>query len=236
LQFVKNCGGCKDEAVTESGVVERERGGLRERKKRATRQALHDAALRLTLERGPEHLTVEEISAAAGVSPRTFFNYFPGKEQAIIGDDLFTVEPEQIRQIMDRADTVRAGMQAIALAMAADAVTRREQVLLRWRVITRYPALITRMFARLEEFNAIVASAVAARVGLAAGDAYPQLMAAVTTTGIRVAVQRWTAGQGDDPLERHVAEVFGLLTSELTAAGTTYQRRPGGTRPEEEVS
>jgi AcrR family transcriptional regulator len=222
LQFVKNCGECKNGAVTESGVVERERGGLRERKKRATRQALHDAALRLTLERGPEHLTVEEISAAAGVSPRTFFNYFPGKEQAIIGDDLLAVEPEQINAIMARAATVPEGMQTIALAMAADAVTRREQVLLRWQVITRYPALITRMFARLEEFHAIVASAVAVRVGMAPDDAYPQLMAAMTTTGIRVAVQRWTAGQGDDPLERHVAEVFGLLTTELTAARGTY--------------
>ena len=208
--------------MTENGVVERERGGLRERKKRATRQALHDAALRLTLERGPEHLTVEEISAAAGVSPRTFFNYFPGKEQAIIGDDLLAVEPEQINAIMARAATVPEGMQTIALAMAADAVTRREQVLLRWQVITRYPALITRMFARLEEFHAIVASAVAVRVGMTPDDAYPQLMAAMTTTGIRVAVQRWTAGQGDDPLERHVAEVFGLLTSELTAARGTY--------------
>jgi len=197
--------------MTESGVAERERGGLRERKKRATRQALHDAALRLTLERGPEHLTVEEISAAAGVSPRTFFNYFPGKEQAIIGDDLFAVEPEQINAIMARAATVPEGMQTIALAMAADAVTRREQVLLRWQVITRYPALITRMFARLEEFHAIVASAVAVRVGMTPDDAYPQLMAAMTTTG-----------QGDDPLERHVAEVFGLLTTELTAARGTY--------------
>ena len=214
--------------VTESGVAERERGGLRERKKRATRQALHDAALRLTVERGPEHLTVEEISAAAGVSPRTFFNYFPGKEQAIIGDDLLAAEPQQIAAIMTSAPSVLAGMQTIALAMAADAVTRREQVLLRWQVITRYPALITRMFARLEEFNAIVASAVAARVGMAAADAYPQLMAAMTTTGIRVAVQRWTAGQGDDPLERHVAEEFGLLTSELTADGTTYQAAPRG--------
>jgi AcrR family transcriptional regulator len=208
--------------MTEGGVAERERGGLRERKKRATRQALHDAALRLTLERGPEHLTVEEISAAAGVSPRTFFNYFPGKEQAIIGDDLLAVEPEQINAIMARAATVPEGMQTIALAMAADAVTRREQVLLRWQVITRYPALITRMFARLEEFHAIVASAVAVRVGMTPDDAYPQLMAAMTTTGIRVAVQRWTAGQGDDPLERHVAEVFGLLTSELTTARGTY--------------
>lgn len=52
LQFVKDCGECKNELVTESGVVARERGGLRERKKRATRQALHDAALRLTLKRG----------------------------------------------------------------------------------------------------------------------------------------------------------------------------------------
>jgi AcrR family transcriptional regulator len=220
LQFVKNCGQCKHGVMTESGVVEGD--GLRERKKRATRQALHDAAMRLTLERGPDHLTVEEISAAAGVSPRTFFNYFPGKEQAIIGDDLFAVEPEQINAIMARAATVPEGMQAIALAMAADAVTRREQVLLRWQVITRYPALITRMFARLEEFHAIVASAVAVRVGMSPDDAYPQLMAAMTTTGIRVAVQRWTAGQGDDPLERHVAEVFGLLTSELTAAPGTY--------------
>ena len=222
MQFVKNCGECKNEMMTDGVLVERDRGGLRERKKRATRQALHDAALRLTLERGPEHLTVEEISAAAGVSPRTFFNYFPGKEQAIIGDDLFAVEPEQIRAIMARAATVPEAMESIALAMAADAVTRREQVLLRWQVITRYPALITRMFARLEEFSAIVAAAVAVRVGMAPDDAYPQLMAAMTTTGIRVAVQRWTAGQGDDPLERHVAEVFGLLTSELTAARGTY--------------
>jgi AcrR family transcriptional regulator len=41
------------------------------RKKRATRRALHDAALRLVLERGIEHATVEEISAAANVSART---------------------------------------------------------------------------------------------------------------------------------------------------------------------
>ena len=204
--------------MTDAAVAQRDHEGLRERKKRATREALHDAALRLTLERGLEHLTVDEISAAAGVSPRTFFNYFPGKEQAIIGDDLLMADAGQVTGIMARAASVLDGMEAIALELAAATATRREQVQQRWQVITRYPALITRMFARLEEFNAVVASAVAARLGGAPDDAYPQLMAAMTTTGIRVAVQRWTTGHGDDPLEQHMAEVFGLLKGELAAA------------------
>jgi AcrR family transcriptional regulator len=57
---------------------------LRERKKRATREALQAAALRLALERGPENLRVEDIAEAAGVSPRTYNNYFPSREHAIV--------------------------------------------------------------------------------------------------------------------------------------------------------
>ena len=57
---------------------------LRERKKQATREALQAAALRLALERGPENVRVEEIAEAAGVSPRTYNNYFSSREQAIV--------------------------------------------------------------------------------------------------------------------------------------------------------
>ncbi|HVX09448.1 TetR/AcrR family transcriptional regulator [Humibacter sp.] len=60
--------------------------GVRERKRIATRNAIQRAVLTLALDRGYDGVTVEEISHAAGVSPRTFFNYFPTKEAAVIGD------------------------------------------------------------------------------------------------------------------------------------------------------
>ena len=57
--------------------------GLRERKKQETRDALSFAALRLAVERGLDNVLVEDIAAAAGVSPRTFNNYFSSKAEAI---------------------------------------------------------------------------------------------------------------------------------------------------------
>lgn len=58
---------------------------LREQKKQQTRQAIHDAACRLVMERGLPHVTVADICADAMVSERTFFNYFPSKAAAALG-------------------------------------------------------------------------------------------------------------------------------------------------------
>jgi AcrR family transcriptional regulator len=64
-------------------VVEVQGLGLRERKKLSTRWALSDAALELALERGLENVTREDIANRAGVSLRTFNNYFTGKYEAV---------------------------------------------------------------------------------------------------------------------------------------------------------
>ncbi|WP_328411697.1 TetR/AcrR family transcriptional regulator [Nocardia sp. NBC_00403] len=57
--------------------------GLRERKKLDTRKALSDAALELAMERGLGNVTRDDIAARAGVSVRTFNNYFTGKYEAL---------------------------------------------------------------------------------------------------------------------------------------------------------
>jgi AcrR family transcriptional regulator len=89
---------------------------LREQKKQATKAALRAAALRLALERGPENVRVDDIAEAAGVSPRTYNNYFSSREQAIIA----AVTAERASRV---ASAVAARAAAVSLADAViDAV------------------------------------------------------------------------------------------------------------------
>jgi AcrR family transcriptional regulator len=76
--------------------VQHEEPGLRERKRLATRRAIQRAVLTLACQRGLEKVTVEEISREADVSPRTFFNYFPSKDAALVGDELDLASEPQI--------------------------------------------------------------------------------------------------------------------------------------------
>src|ERR1700757_752479 len=82
---------------------------LRERKKLATRRQLRAAALHLVAEHGMANVTVEDIAAAADVSPRTFFNYFPSKEAALFGGN----DPDRAGRLRDQVASEAPGEPAL---------------------------------------------------------------------------------------------------------------------------
>src|SRR6202142_4641493 len=86
--------------------------GLRERKKARTRASLREHALRLFGEQGYHATTVEQIAAAAEVSPSTFFRYFPTKEDLVLQDDMDT-------RMIEALDRQPAGLGLVAAARAA---------------------------------------------------------------------------------------------------------------------
>lgn len=73
---------------------------LREKKRRQTAVRIEDAATRLVDEKGFDEVTVEEICHAAGISRRTFFNYFDSKDEAVFGGAL--TRPDGVAEIRQR--------------------------------------------------------------------------------------------------------------------------------------
>ncbi|MBT1678373.1 TetR/AcrR family transcriptional regulator [Curtobacterium aurantiacum] len=128
--------------------------GLRERKKQQTRQAIHEAALALVSDRGLAGVTVEEICADAGVSPRTFFNYFPSKGDAALGLPDSSV-PEAARQAFLTAEGLLVSnlcdLVADTVTLPADRRRMKELVQARPEIV---PAMLQWMArARLAVFE-----------------------------------------------------------------------------------
>jgi AcrR family transcriptional regulator len=184
--------------------------GRRERKKLATRQALQDAALRLVADRGLEQVTVEDISEAADVATRTFFNYFSSKEEALLGD-----APEKVvtvhRLVADRPATESPleAVHQVLRELALQQAQRREELLLRQRVIERHPGLLARQLGMYASFERALAAAVAERPGVPAADALSaRVMATAAVAAARAAVSLWMAEEGRRPLLAMIDAAF----------------------------
>ncbi|NDU75457.1 TetR family transcriptional regulator [Actinomadura sp. DSM 109109] len=126
------------------------RPGLRERKKMRTRQAIATAALRLFAERGYEETTIADIAAAADVSPRTFFSYFPSKEDVIFAeiDDRLAEVSERLRRTPGESpmETIRRGIVDVLEAVVAE---HRDYGPVQVSLILERPALRARALQRM---------------------------------------------------------------------------------------
>ncbi|MEU3660163.1 TetR family transcriptional regulator [Streptomyces sp. NPDC032940] len=201
-------------------------GGLRERKKRATRAALAEAAVRLAAEHGADKVTVEAISAAAGVSVRTFFNYFDTREDAFVVIDADA--GARIRRAVLGAPAGLSPLEALREAMAAELAEAEQQHEL-WRlhaeVLHASPHLLARGVGAHMAAEADLADAIAVRLHGTSGDGerptdpglYPRLLAAVASAAVRTSVDHWSAHQQEAAFVDVFHEVFTLLAAGLPA-------------------
>lgn len=202
--------------------------GQRHRQKQATRQALRVAALRLFAEHGFHETTIESISAAAGVSRRTFFLHFSSKDDVLLGH-----VTEQLELL--RASLAAAAPNAHAFVRAGNAVTSlahemqaRDDLLLQLDLLHRVPALLAVSLEQLTAFEDAIADAVRGWLREAdphphptrGDDAFAQLVGAVSIAALRCGLTMWRHDGGQGSLARLVAEQFDAIVDGLGSPST----------------
>jgi AcrR family transcriptional regulator len=171
--------------------------GLRERKKARTKAAIQQHAMRLFRERGYPATTVEQIAAAAEVSPSTFFRYFPTKEDVALYDALdpvlleaFRAQPAELSPLK----ALRAAMWSVFGELPADELAVQGE---RDALIRAVPELRARMLDEFAKNLELFAEIVGERVGRRSDDPAVRTVAGAV---IGVGISAWyTAGSGADP-------------------------------------
>jgi AcrR family transcriptional regulator len=175
---------------------------LRARRRRQTTADIHDAALRLAREVGFDNVTIEQISAEAGVSQRTFFNYFPTKESAVVFAPL-EIPDELAAEFISRGKARESVVLTDLISLIADALgqqgpSRRDFQGIGF-VAHQHPSVLAAMLSAFEAFSTAVAEVVAQRLGKSADDEVPQLIAGLALATVRAGMERWTQDQAADP-------------------------------------
>lgn len=190
--------------------------GLRARKKADTRRALAGAALALAAERGPDQVTVDAIAAAAGVSTRTFFNYFTTKEEAIVG-----VDPERraelLGSLLDRPvdEEPLDALRHAVIGSAESFVERAEEWTSRMRLVREHASLMPAYASSFHDVEQLMVLAIADRLGLGEADVYPALVVGTAMTAMRVALRHWDAMHQQIPLVELIDAAFDTLGNGL---------------------
>jgi AcrR family transcriptional regulator len=193
-------------------------GGLRAAHKERTRTALVGAALRQFAERGYSAVTVEEICAEAGVSPRTFFRYFATKEHALAAPVTAVLETLG-ESLAAQPDSVTAWTALRrALLDAVDRVDEQSAVFLRaGQVIRDNPGALATNAEALMVWEQQMRSEIQRRLGAGGDSLHPRLLLGTAMLAFRVALDRWADQNGAVPARAVLEEALDAVTPGATA-------------------
>ncbi len=176
--------------------------GLRERRRRETSADIRDAAVRLTLARGFDKVTIDEICAEAGISTRTFFNYFPNKESAIAYGPS-DIPPELVEDFVAAGPAPYSVVLAELITLAAhhlrDVPPPREHAAHMLELAKTSPSVLAAFLADLERFQHQLTDIIVRRQAMHPDDEMAPLVSALALTAVRSGLEKWASGVPEDP-------------------------------------
>jgi AcrR family transcriptional regulator len=208
--------------VTNGAVI----SGLRERKRAATKGAITSIARNLTAERGLNGYTVEEVCEVAGISRRTFFNYFPTKEDAIIGHADDDIPVDVIEEFVtggahsptgEISPTLFRDLVRLSLRLARDISSTEEETRQLIAVVKKEPQLILRIIGVTEQREAQFARDVARREGVAPDHPVVQMAVVLLSTIARKSSMAYFA-------DGNTRSYRDLLLENLSAASLLFSQ------------
>jgi len=184
-----------------------------------TRRALVDAALELFADRGYDATTTGAIAEAAGVSPRTFFRYFPTKESVLFfGEYEFIRSFAGVLQCQPPTVSDLDAMRASFVLLAPGAARLRKRIERYRKAVGSSLVLRGREQANHDDHAATVAAAIAARRGLAYPDPACELLGTIAVIVLQRAIDRWLAGPARGDLGAAITDEFSLLADAVCGA------------------
>ncbi len=182
-----------------TGMTDVPAAGLRERKKARTRAAIREHAVRLFQAQGYGATTIEQIAAAAEVSPATFFRYFPTKEDVVLQDDVDIITLEALEEQPADLGPIAAFRAAAAAVRAQLSDADKQRFAETTRLTFTVPEIRARAVDELVRTTDVITAAIAARIGASADDFAARTMAGAIIGVIMAATMPWQAvGDGSD--------------------------------------
>jgi AcrR family transcriptional regulator len=185
--------------------------GLRERKKQKTRWAIQEQALRLFETQGYEGTTIDQIAAAAEISPSTFFRYFPSKEDLVIQDQYDELLMAGLKNAPPEMDVLAAIRQSAASAFQVMGPEEEARLRERSALIMSVPSLRARSFENFIGTMDLLRHAIAERTGRSADDLEMRAFAGAIVGAMIGVVEVWL----DDADNRSLGELIDRILAQL---------------------
>lgn len=190
--------------------------GLRELKKRQTRDSIAAAALKLTEEKGLSDVTLEEIAREAFVSPRTISNYFSSKEEAVLAAG--TIATEQVLEDFSSSPSEVPPLEALCVLMSSYAREHPDRLRKSARMVAleeNNPSLRPIRLAQEVELVIDLSRRIATRTGTDfTVDVYPSMVASAAVSAMVTSLTLWLiAGFPEERLPKLVEDSFNLASA-----------------------